>query len=307
MNVHAPSTWAIFGALVVVLLSIDLLAHRGDHQSSRNAAFIWSGVWIALAIAFGIFIRITSGPERSSEYFAAYTLEKSLSLDNLFVFLVVFQRLKIPQEEQRRVLSWGIFGALVMRGLFIAAGSALLHRWHFIVYGLGALLVLTGIKLARSKDDDDDTRVLDFLTKKLPVTKELHGHHFFAREAGKLLATPMFLALVTVELSDVMFAVDSVPAAFAVSEHAFVIYASNVFAILGLRALFVALSQSLKKSRELEIALSGVLCFAGAKMLVSHWVHVPAGLSVAVIVGTIGAGFGLRVLRKRRERREAAH
>jgi tellurite resistance protein TerC len=300
-DLHVPvSWWVLFGAGVIVLLAVDLLAHRGEHGLTKKAALAWSAIWIGVALAFNAAVWLYLGSGLAEEFFAAYVLEKSLSLDNMFVFLVVFEQLRIPPSEQRRVLSWGILGALVMRGAFIALGAALLERWHFVVYGLGALLVYTGVQVLRRQKETSptDNRALVWLRGKLPLTDGLRGHHFLVREGGRRMVTPLFLALVVIEFTDVVFAVDSVPAAFAVSDHPFIVYSSNVLALLGLRSLYLLLSSGMTKTRELEYALSAVLVFAGAKMLLSDVVHIPSLISVAVIVGLIGGALVVRFARR---------
>lgn len=293
--------WALLAGVMLCLVSIDLFAHRGDHVDSRRRAAVWSIVWVAAAVVFGIFVAIYFGSTAAEQYFAAYLLEKSLSVDNLFLFVVVFAALKIPAAEQRRVLTWGIIGALVTRGVFIAVGAAALHRWHEITYVFGAILVITAIKMLRH-DDDEDSKLLRWLERKLPWTRETQGHHFVVKRAGKWLATPLLVALLAIELTDVVFALDSIPAAFAVSEDPFVIYSSNVFAVLGLRALYIVLVGAIAELRYLRYGLSAVLAFAGGKMLVAPWVHVPPLLSVLVIAVMIGIAVVASVMMNRRER-----
>src|SRR5574338_635289 len=211
----------------------------------------------------------------------AYLMEKSLSVDNLFLFMVVFAQLQVPPAEQHRVLFWGILGALLARAGLIAGGTALLSRWHDVVFVLGAFLIYKGYRTARSDSlHEQDDRTLKWLRAHLPVTSRLHGHHFVAREDGKLLATPLLLALLTIELSDIMFAVDSVPAVFAITEEPFIVYTSNVFAILGLRALYLVLAELLRDLRYLQYGLAAILALAGAKLILSRWVHLPAYVSL---------------------------
>jgi len=294
--------WALLAGLMLLLISIDLLAHRGDHAESRRRALVWSLVWVAAAVAFGVFVAVYFGGEAAEQYFAAYLLEKSLSVDNLFLFLVIFTALGIPANEQRRVLTWGIVGALVTRGVFIGLGSVVLHRWHEVTYLFGAILVITALKMLRESDDKEN-RLLPWLERRLPWTRERHGHAFVVRQAGRLVATPLLLALIAIELTDVVFALDSIPAAFAVSEEPFVIYSSNVFAVLGLRALYIVLVGAIAQLRYLRYGLSAVLAFAGAKMLVASWIKIPPLLSVAVIATMIGVAVLASVIATRRDRR----
>jgi TerC family integral membrane protein len=282
--------WALLAVLLLVCLAIDLIAHRGDHVDSRRRALAWSVAWIGIAVGFGAFVTLQFGRDLGEQWFAAYLLEKTLSIDNLFLFVVVFGALAIPRTEQRRVLTWGIVGALVTRALFIVAGTEALERWHWVTYGFGAILLVTAVKLAR-EPAGHVTRppVLDWLSRWLPSTPALHGHRFVAKVQGRRLATPLLLALIAIEVADIVFAVDSIPAAFAVTEDRFVLYSSNVFALLGLRALFVVLEHGLERLRYLKVGLVLVLGFAGGKLLAAPWVHIPPLISVAVIVAMIAA------------------
>ncbi|HEX7663424.1 MAG TPA: TerC/Alx family metal homeostasis membrane protein, partial [Polyangiaceae bacterium] len=214
-------------------------------------------------------------------------VEKSLSVDNLFVFLVIFKSLKIPNEEQHRVLQWGIFGAFVTRGVFIFLGGEILRAWHPVVYVLGAFLIYTGIQTLRShgqeEEDEGESRTMAFVRRFLPVSKTLHGHHFVTKENGRTLATPLLFALVVIELSDVLFAVDSIPAVFAITLDPFIVYASNIFAVLGLRALYLVLADVLGDLKYLHYGLAGILSFTGAKMLISGFFHIPNAASLIVI------------------------
>jgi tellurite resistance protein TerC len=302
-NLVVPAwAWALLAGIMLLLVSIDLFAHRGDRVDSRRRALAWSMVWVAAAVAFGGFVAAYFGAETAEQYFASYLLEKSLSVDNLFLFLVIFGALGIPLHEQRRVLTWGIIGALVTRGAFIAAGAAVLHRWHEITYLFGAILVVTALKMLR-QSDDSQRRLLPWLERHLPWTRERAGHAFVVRRAGRWLGTPLLLALVAIELTDVVFALDSIPAAFAVSEEPFVVYSSNVFAVLGLRALYQVLVGALAELRYLRYGLSAVLAFAGAKMLVASWIVITPIASVAAIGAMIGVAVGASVHASRRERR----
>ena len=305
--------WLVFGGLVAVLVVVDLAAHRGDHVDSKRRALAWSLGWVGIAVAFGVFVATQLGRTAGEEYFAAYLLEKSLSIDNLFLFLVIFAALKIPSAEQRRVLTWGIIGALVSRALFIGLGGAALHEWRAISYVFGAILLVTAAKLLRAPAHDaGPPKILGWLTKRLPWTTELHGHHFIARvpdAAGvvRRVGTPLLLALLAIELTDVVFALDSVPAAFAVSDEPFIVYSSNVFAILGLRALYVVLAQLLADLRYLRFALAAVLAFAGGKLIAAQLgVHVSPALSVAVIVVCISTAVVASLLAARRDRSDSS-
>jgi tellurite resistance protein TerC len=264
---HVPlSMWAVFAGIVAVSLVVDLLSHRGEHGTSRGAAIAWSVAWIAVALGFCGWIALRLGRGPAEDFLTAYLMEKSLSVDNLFVFLLVFGQLKMKPAEQHRVLFWGILGALVFRGLFIAAGTAVLQRWHEVVYILGAFLVFTGLRTLRAHGTEkDEGGVMKF------VRERLH------------LKSTFVLAIVTIELTDIMFAIDSVPAVFAISSDPFIVYTSNVFAILGLRALYLVLSDLLGRLRYMHYGLSAILILAGTKMLTSGFFHVPHVVSLAAI------------------------
>jgi tellurite resistance protein TerC len=294
--------WGLLAGVMLLLISIDLFAHRGDRIDSRRRALVWSLVWVAVAVVFGVFVAAYFGTAAAEQYFAAYLLEKSLSVDNLFLFVVVFAALGIPSAEQRRVLTWGIVGALVTRGVFIALGAAVLHRWHEVTYVFGAILVITAWKMLR-ETEGTSSRLLPWLERHLPWTSERAGHHFVVRRAGRWVATPLLLALIAIELTDVMFALDSIPAAFAVSEEPFIVYSSNVFAVLGLRALYVVLVGAIANLRYLRYGLSAVIAFAGAKMLAASWIVISPAVSVAVIALVIGAAVVGSLVARRRERR----
>jgi len=295
--------WALLAGVMLVLISIDLFAHRGDRSGSRRGALMWTVVWVIAALVFGAFVAVWFGADAAEQYFAAYLLEKSLSVDNLFLFVVVFGALDIPVSEQRRVLTWGILGALVTRGVFIALGAAILDRWHEVTYVFGAILLVTALKLLRSSEGGPG-RLLIWLERYLPWTRERSGHRFLVRRDGRWLATPLLVALLAIELTDVMFALDSIPAAFAVSDEPFVIYSSNVFAVLGLRALYQVLVGALADLRYLKYGLSAVLAFAGIKMLAAPWIHISPIVSVTVIALVIGAAAGASVWAARRDRRK---
>jgi TerC family integral membrane protein len=307
MQTAVPSwAWPVLAVVMVSLIGCDLVAHRGDRCGTRRGALAWTAVWIAVACAFGVVIWLTLGGAAAQQFFGAYLVEKSLSVDNLFMFVVIFASLHIPPTEQRRVLTWGILGALVTRGAFIVAGAAALARWHWATYILGAILVVTAVKLlgeqaaspspARSParprldfPEGPEQKVLGWLERHLPWTRRLRGHRFIARVGARHVATPLLLALVTIELTDVVFAIDSVPAAFAVSTDPFIVYSSNIFAILGLRALYNLLAGPMQSLRYLRYGLAAVLVLAGGKMLLSRWVELPVWLMIGLIVLFIGA------------------
>jgi len=278
--------WALLGVLLVISIAVDLIAHRGDHEDSRRSAILWTVAWIGIAAGFGVFIAVQFGAVAAEQFAAAYLLEKSLSLDNLFLFIVIFGALGIPRTEQRRVLTFGIIGALATRLVFILLGAAALHRWHELTYVLGALLVVTSFKLLRHEGPNaKPPPILLWLERHLPWTRTLHGHAFLAKEKGRTVATPLLIALITIEIADVIFAVDSVPAAFAISDDTFIVYSSNVLAVLGLRALYIVLANALQGLRYLHFGLAAIVGFAGIKMLIASWVKIPPLMSVGMIAG----------------------
>ena len=285
--------WIAFGVLVVLLLAIDQLAHRGKRGESRRNAILWSIVWIAAGLLFNAFIWMASGGEAAQEFLAAYLIEKSLSLDNLVVFLVIFQSLNVPPQHQHQVLFWGILGAIVFRALFIALGVAVLERWNWLSVIFGAVLLYAAYRAFR-KDParKKENPTVAWLSAHVPVTHQMHGEKLIAREDGRRVATPLLIALVAIEVSDIFFAIDSVPAALSVTRVPFIVYSSNVFAILGLRALYLVLSKTLPRLRYLHYGLAGILAFAGLKLGLHEWVQVPPLTSIGVIVVLMAAAVG---------------
>ena len=298
--------WATLALVVTVSVFIDLFAHRGDHVDSRKRALAWTIGWVVVSLLFNVYVAIYFGLEAGEQFLAAYLLEKSLSVDNLFVFLLIFSMLRIPRTEQRRVLTWGIAGAIVTRGALIFAGAAAVKQWHEVLYLFGALLVIAAVKLLHEPEEEQENRTLVWLSRHLPWSKTLDGHKFFTRKNGRLLGTPLLLALIAIELTDVVFAVDSVPAAFAVTTEPFIIYSSNLLAILGLRALYIVLAGVLAELKYLRFGLAAVLAFAGMKLLLSKWIHVPPLVSVGVIASCITIAVVASVRARSRERVVAA-
>jgi tellurite resistance protein TerC len=282
--------WLGFNLFVLALLAIDLgVFHRKAHSVSIKEATAWSIVWVSLAMIFNLGIYFTWGEEQALEFFTGYVIEKSLSVDNLFVFLMIFQYFSTPAEYQHRVLFWGILGALILRAIFIAAGSALLTQFHWMIYVFGAFLVFTGIKMFLQGDEKLEPNrnpVVRLFERWVPMTREYHGQRFMIRTNGQTRATLLLLVLIVIETTDVIFAVDSIPAIFAVTQDSFIVYTSNVFAILGLRALYFMLAGVMQMFVYLKFGLSLVLCFVGAKMLLSDIYKIPIGASLAVI-GTV--------------------
>ena len=282
--------WIGFNLFVLALLAIDLgVFHRKAHSVSIKEATAWSIVWVSLAMIFNLGIYFTWGEEKALEFFTGYVIEKSLSVDNLFVFLMIFQYFSTPAEYQHRVLFWGILGALVLRAIFIAAGSALLTQFHWMIYVFGAFLVFTGIKMFLQGDEKLEPNrnpAVRLFERWVPMTREYHGQRFMIRTNGQTRATLLLLVLIVIETTDVIFAVDSIPAIFAVTQDSCIVYTSNIFAILGLRALYFMLAGVMQMFVYLKFGLSLVLCFVGAKMLLSDIYKIPIGASLAVI-GTV--------------------
>ena len=296
--------WIAFNAFVVVMLAVDLgVFHRKAHEVSLKEAGAWSAVWISLAMLFNVGLYLWKGPEPAFQFLAGYLIEKSLSIDNIFVFVLIFGTFAVPAVSQHRVLFWGILGALLMRGAFIAAGAALLAKFHWIIYLFGAFLVVTGVKMALMRAESihpERNPLLRLARKLIPVTSDYHGQSFFVRLDGRLLATPLLLVLLVVESTDLVFAVDSIPAIFAITSDPFLVYTSNVFAILGLRSLYFLLAGVVGKFSYLKLGLSVVLAFVGVKMLLTDVAKVPIGLSLAVIAGVIGLSILASLVRSRR-------
>ena len=284
--------WILFNLFVVAMLVLDLgILHRRSHRVSFREALAWSGVWIALAAAFAVLELFWHGRAQALQFVTGYVIELSLSVDNLFVFLVIFRYFKVPDQHQHKVLFWGILGALLMRGVFIVAGVGLIHRFNWITYTFGALLVYSGLKLLRQGETEihpEKNPVLRLFGRIVPVTKEYVGGQLFTRSNG-LYATPLFVVLLVVETSDILFAVDSIPAVLAITLNAFIVYTSNVFAILGLRSMYFALAGVMDLFHYLHYGLSVVLIFIGLKMLGSHYVNIPTGWALVVVLLVLGA------------------
>jgi tellurite resistance protein TerC len=288
--------WIAFNAFVLAMLAVDLFVfHKEAHEIRAREAATWSLVWVALALLFGVGIYQFMGPQAGLEYFAGYLIEKALSVDNIFIFVLIFGFFRVPSRYQHRVLFWGILGALLMRGVMIAAGAYLIEQFHWIIYGFGAFLVVTGIRMATHSDhafDPESSFAIRVIRRIVPVTNAYHGQRFFIREhsphTSRLIATPLFVVLVLVETTDLLFAVDSIPAIFAITQEPFIVYSSNVFAILGLRALYFLLADVIQRFHYLKAGLSVVLVFVGAKMLSADVYTVPIGASLAIIVIVLG-------------------
>ncbi len=303
--IHSPLAWGAFGTIVASMLAVDLgIFNRKAHGQTLKEAAGWSIAWIALALLFNVGVAAAFGTQKGLEFLAAYLIEKSLSVDNIFVFVAIFSYFGVHSSYQHRVLFWGILGALIMRGLFIWAGLALIERFHWVIYVMGGFLVLTGLKLIRGGvgDHPEHNPVVRFCKRFIPIAANYRGQSFFVREGSRWLATPLFLVLVVVEMTDVIFAVDSVPAVLAVSFDPFIAYTSNVFAILGLRALYFVLAGIIPRFVYLRYGLCAVLVFVGLKMVASAFYKIPIGMSLAVVASFL-AGSILISLRATRPSR----
>ncbi len=291
VDIDVPAgAWVALVAAIVAMLAIDLYRHREAHAPTAKEAAVESIIWVTCGLAFAGVIALTFGGAAFGEYISGYLIEKSLSVDNVFVWSMLFATMSIPPKYQHRVLFWGIFGALALRAIFIVLGSALISQFWWLMLLFGAFLVYTGAKIIRHRADESDgqaTRGLGLLRKILPVTDELDGQKFVTRINARRAATPLLAALVVVEFTDIIFAVDSVPAVLAVSNESYLVFASNAFAILGLRAMYFLLANAKERFHYLSHALGGILIFVGLKMSVSHWYHMNTYVSLAVIVAML--------------------
>ncbi len=296
--------WILFNAFVLLMLALDLgVFHRKSHDVSVKEALTWTFVWIFLALVFNVIIYFWRGQQQALEYFTGYLVEKALSVDNIFVFIMIFTYFQIPAKYQHKVLFWGIIGALIMRVIFIFAGVALLERFHFTIYIFGALLIFTGIKMfnhSNSKIDPVKNPILRFFKKFIPVSPTLHEDKFFVRIDGRQYATPLFLVLILIETTDLVFAVDSIPAILAITQDQFIVYTSNVFAILGLRSLYFALAGVVHRFWLLSYGLAVVLVFVGIKMILIDFYKIPIEWSLLFIASIIAGSifFSLKLKKK---------
>jgi tellurite resistance protein TerC len=297
--------WIGFIIFVLVMLAIDLLIfNRKTHEIKIKEALVWSGVWIGMALLFNAGILIWGGKQLGLEFFTGYLLEKSLSVDNLFVFLMIFTYFKVPHKYQHSILFWGILGALVMRALFIAGGISLINKFHWIIYIFGVLLIISGLKMVSAKEKSihpEKNPVLRFFRYFMPVTNDYGEGRFFAKISGKWFATQLFVVLLIIETTDVVFAVDSIPAVLAITRKPFIVYTSNVFAILGLRALYFALAGIMKYFRYLNYGLCLILVFVGVKMLLVGVYKIPITISLGVIFCILMASVIASVLHPHKE------
>lgn len=304
-----PLEWIVFNALILVAIVLDLrVFHRHPHKVGLREAGIASFCWIAISVLFGLGVLYFQGKQPALEFFTGYLIEKALSVDNLLLFLVIFRAFAVEDRFQHRVLEWGVVGALVMRGILIGVGAVLIEHFSWVLYVLGGFLVYAGIRLFFKKDEvhPEKSRIVSFASRRLRVTPEYHGADFFVREAGKLFATPLFVVLLVVEITDVTLAIDSIPAVFGITRDPFIVYTSNVLAILGLRALYFLLAGTIDRLRFLDEGLAVVLVFIGGKMIGEKWVRVPVDTSLAVVGGVLLVALLASVLVPPRGKRKAA-
>jgi tellurite resistance protein TerC len=300
--------WIAFGVIIITLLVIDLgVVNRKAHTITTRQAAIWTGVWISLALLFNLAIYFWRGPQTALEFFTGYVIEYSLSVDNLFVFVILFSAFGVPQSQQHRVLFWGILGALILRGILITFGVVMIERFFWIAYIFGAFLIYSGLKIGFKKESEphpEKNPILRLARKFLPITKRNYQGKFMMRRNGKLFFTPLVLVLIAVETTDLVFALDSVPAIFGITHDPFVIYTSNIFAIMGLRSLYFLLAKAMGKFHFLQHALSVILVFIGVKMVIAHFYEVPIGISLGVVIGLLVLAVILSLLREKQLQRQ---
>ena len=322
-SIGSPLFYGVFFVAVLIMIAIDMLSLKksGAHKVSPKEALAWSIVWVAVSCAFSGWLYWEIGhnqamghqlaSQKVMEYFTGYVLEKSLAVDNLFVFLMIFSYFKVPPQYQHRVLLYGVFGAIILRAIMVFVGAVLVSEFQWILYIFGLFLLYTGIKMLKHNDDNNDeaefaqNKILVWLQKHIRVSNQLDGEKFFTIENGKRIATPLLLVLIMVELSDVVFAVDSIPAIFAVTTDPFIVLTSNIFAILGLRAMYFLLADIADRFIFLHYGLAFVLSFIGIKMLIMKWVHIPVGASLAVVFGALGVSIMISLLYNRKNERSS--
>lgn len=300
---HSNMWWLAFAIMIFILLALDIAVfNRKSHEIKLKEAVLWSAFWITLALLFNIVVYVFYGHESALQYLTAYLVEKSLSMDNLFVFLMIFSFFKVPQRYQHKVLFWGIIGALIMRLFFIYAGITLINKFHWIIYIFGVMLIYSGIKMVKDKEAEihpEKNRVLKLFRKFMPTTSKYHGGHFFIRLDGVLHATPLFVVMIVIETSDLIFAVDSIPAVLAISNDTFIVYTSNIMAILGLRALFFALAGVMNIFEFLHYGLSAILVFVGVKMVIANFYKIDIFVSLGVIFSILCISIAASVINDR--------
>lgn len=302
-----PALWIIFNAGVLLLLVLDLgVLNRRAHEVSMREAATWSVFWVALSIGFNLWILQAHGGEKALQFFTGYIIEQSMSVDNIFIFILVFRAFEVERQYQHRVLFWGILGALVLRGTMIGLGTALIRKFEWTLYVLAAFLVIAAIRMLFRKETEphpENSRLLRWTRKIFPVSSRYHGQKLWIREAGKRMATTLLLVLLVVEATDFVFALDSIPAVFGVSRDPFIVYSSNICAILGLRAFYFLLAGLLPAFRYLDEGVSVVLLFVGVKMLGAHWVQIPTALALGIIAGILAISILASIIAMQLEKR----
>jgi tellurite resistance protein TerC len=314
VNLSVPAwSWVLLGVAVVALLSLDLWRHREAHEPTFREAGLESAFWVLCAMAFAVFMFAQFGGQAGGEYLGVYLTEKSLSVDNVFVWALLFSSMSIPLKYQHRVLFWGVFGALVLRAVFILVGSALVERFSIVLVFFGLFLIYTGLRIIRHREDEgEETSAagLSLLRRFMPVTEQFDGQKFFTNIDGRRAATPLLAALVVVESTDVVFAVDSVPASFGVANDPFILISANAFAIMGLRAMYFLLADARQRFHYLSHALGGILLFVGVKLVVTPWYHIPIAISLGIIVVILGLAIVFSIWKARQfdeEQRAGLH
>jgi tellurite resistance protein TerC len=302
-----PLLWLVFNLFILAAIALDLgVLHRRPHKMETREAVTWTLVWVGLTVAFGLGVMHFCGEQRGLEFFTGYVIEKALSVDNLFLFLVIFRAFAVDEEIQHRILEWGILGAMVMRGAMIAAGAGLIERFSWVLYVFGAFLVYAGLRMLFAKKEEmhpEKNAISRFASRHLRVTQESQGNRFFVRQGGRLFATPLFVVLLIVEITDITMAVDSIPAVFGITRDPFIVYTSNVFAVLGLRAMYFLLAGVLGRLRFLTAGLSFVLAFIGAQMIAEPWVHISVEISLLVVSGILLVALATSLLVVPKEKR----
>ena len=299
--------WVVFFAIVAILLFLDLFViHRKNEHIPVRSALLQTAIWVSIALAFGVYVFLQHGADHAMEFYAAYVVEEAMSVDNLFVFILLFSMFGIKDEMQHKALFYGIIGAIVFRAIFIFVGSELLNRIDWMMYIFGILLVFLAFKTAFQKKDESKAPVAEWLSKHMNVSSDLDGGKFFTIENGKKIATPLLVCVLAIELTDIMFAIDSVPACLSITQETFLVYTSNIFAIMGLRSLYFAIHGSLESLRYMKYGLAAILLFVGFKMLVSNFYHVDVVMSLGVILGVLAVTVLASVLIKPKEPKTAA-
>jgi tellurite resistance protein TerC len=301
---YPPFVWVGFNLFILAMLALDLFVfHRKPHAIKLKEALLWACFWVGLAVLFNVGLYVTRGPKPALEFLTGYLIEESLSVDNLFVFLLIFNYFRVPAAAQHKVLFWGILGALTMRLGFILAGVSLLERFHWIIYVFGGILIVSGIRMWSHESPEIDPGrniVIRIFRRFVPVTSQFEGVSFFVRQGTRLLATPLFVVLLLVETSDLLFAVDSIPAVLAITRDPFIVFSSNAFAVLGLRTLYFALAELMRIFYLLHYGLAAILVFVGTKMVLADVFEIPIGIALGVVAVMLAASIGLSIARPRR-------